>query len=880
MKNLEDFQREKLSFLRKKDPRLEIQWDSAHKQVAYVRGNMSESFDLERLRENPFDAAKEFLQDNKELFGNLDIENELVKDRRLVDNIGMTHVSFQQCYKGVPVFGGSVRVHFDRNGRISSISSKLVPDLDISTDPKILASKAEKVALEHAGEGAVTVEERAPQLIIFPQNEEFYLCWKVQLDGHAQKEPAEWIYFIDAEKGNVIFHYNDLCFAGPTTGEGKGYYSGSGKINTYDTGTGVYQLKDVTRSPDGPEILTNDEDGASPSEDSNNNWDDQTDNPRDQNQCPEVDVHRYVGKAVNYFRDVHGRNSYDGKGADVKSDVHWGDGLNNARWSLLYGKLLFGDGDGIKYDYFSADDIVAHEFTHAITYQSFIPRKKGEPAAIDEAISDCFAAFITGDWLFAEIRKDRDGPERNSLNPTNDGQYDPDPNKIIETYDAGHCPDHYDDLYKGDYDYGGMHINSTIISHAIYLMTVGGTHRKSGVTVASIGQAAVEKMLYNVQTAQLMGNDTPTFLDFREAMINACLALYPKDLEKLASVKAAFKAVGIGPDLFLRDTVDDVGKEPNPDGLSYWSPDIIVRKKLPDDPQTEFADPSRDDLSQNVEFGQPNYVFVRITNNGNHMADAKIDLYFCEITTFASPSAWEHLGTIDEYDIMSLEFRVSKHFVVPSEKITKMGHAYCFVAVVSNPLDPAPDYKLISSIDEFNKFILYSNNYAWKNVEVRDDISGGEPITMGFDIYGILKSYTKADLEIDLRNLPKGTEFQIRLPHKIFRGLDLVGEPRLEPQQLDKEYSREEAHDLQPSDLHRQMVNGAGRACFIIKPGRAVRLKRLSLKPGKKAKAVVTVRLPQNVKGDKFTFSVRQIVNNIAVGQVNYVLHLKEKGPV
>lgn len=869
--------RVKLALLKKRDPNVQIRWDHTNKQVTYARGNLSERFDLRLLKKNPFEVGKQFLQRNKELFGNLDMETDLVEDKKVVDSMGMIHVSFQQQYSNIHVLGGSIRVHFSPEGRVSSITSKLVPDLKISVDAKISPSDAEKAALDHAGKGAVTIERRTPQLTILPHKGKYRLCWKVELDAHAQKKPAEWVYFVDAANGKVLFRYNNL------RSPGTGQYSGSGPLNTHDPGTGTYQLRDATRSSwGGPEILTNDEDGASPSEDPDNDWDDLTTSPRDQNQGAEVDVHRYVGDAIDYFHTVHSRNSYDDAGHDVESDVHYLTDHNNAYWSPTYQKLLVGDGDGTQFEYLCADDVVAHELTHAVTNHSCAPVYNGESGAVDEAFSDCFAAFITGDWLIGEDIWDPTGTTtapalRNLADPTNGGQYNPADgfNSAVN----GHCPDHYDDRYTGSGDYNGVHINTTIISHAIYLMTVGGTHRTSGVTVTGIGQAAVETMLHNVQTVQLLGNTTPDFLDFREAMINACLDLYPDDLEKLASVKAAFKAVGVGPDLYLRDTPSDVGLEPNPAGVSCWSPDIIVRKDLPADPQTEFADPTRNDLSENVEYGQNNYVFVRVSNAGNHPADAEVDIYFCPITTFANPAAWQFLGTIVEPNIAPGEFRISNHLMFPGTAIPAPGH-YCFVGVVRNSLDPAPDHSLISSVNEFRDFIQYSNNYAWKNIDVVDDITPGTPVTVQFDIRGIPNRQMRANLEIDLRHLPKGTAFEIRLPKAKVRGVNFSEIVRVAPRPRIREYFVERAHGLKPFNLRRRVLDVQDLTIFHIEPRKRGEFERMLLKPGEVVRARATVKLPKNTEGKQFTFSVKQIVDNIAVGQVNYVLRCARKEPV
>ena len=55
-------------------------------------------------------------------------------------------------------------------------------------------------------------------------------------------------------------------------------------------------------------------------------------------------------------------------------------------------------------------------------------------------------------------------------------------------------PDHYSNRFTGTSDNGGVHTNSTIVSHAYYLSVEGGTNRTSGLTVQGIGAANREQM--------------------------------------------------------------------------------------------------------------------------------------------------------------------------------------------------------------------------------------------------------------------------------------------------------------------------------------------------------------------------------------------------
>lgn len=105
-----------------------------------------------------------------------------------------------------------------------------------------------------------------------------------------------------------------------------------------------------------------------------------------------------VGITVKFFHTVFGRNAIDGNGGTPIVTVHHNPspgtlGYNNAFWDSV--QVVFGDGDGIIFDYFTDSlDVVAHELTHAITeYTANIPYQ-GQAGGLNESISDVFAALV------------------------------------------------------------------------------------------------------------------------------------------------------------------------------------------------------------------------------------------------------------------------------------------------------------------------------------------------------------------------------------------------------------------------------------------------------------------------------------------------------
>lgn len=757
---------ESLRKLLKSDPFVRVRYDSQTEAVRNLRGQLAKvGTGASALRS----GGIRFIKAHKDLFGapNVDGMKVLVEAR---DPNGGTTVVLQQYHKGVPIHGGSVRFHADNKGVIDTISNRLVTDL-ARTPYKASVSMEKAVQAAQKHRKCKTEPSQKPELLVYRFEKKPHLTWKIRLEDTKKGErgvPAIWVVFVDATNGKVIDFYDDAQTAGPVALSGTGYYSGAGTVNAWFNDV-TNQLRDTTRTGGGgPEIATNDEDGASPSEDADGNWDDATVVPRDQNQGAEVDAHRYAAAVADYYTTVHGRNSYDDAGATMTVLSHYGTDLDNGYWDGTRVKLGDGSGASPGFDYCCSDDWLAHEFTHAYTANTCALQYSYESGALNEGFSDVFAAFITGDWyVFEDTWLNPSAPAaRNMIDPTNGGQWDvTDP---ITSVLAGHQPSHYDDRYTGASDYGGVHINSGIINNLFYLLTVGGTHTTSGITVTGVGQSAAEQMLFRCMTVNLVGNPTADFLDFREAMLDACQDLFPTDLNMLTQVKNAFNAVGIGPDLYVRDNTADTGEEPYGGTYLWASPDIINRTALSADPSTDFADMTDGSLWENVEYGQDNYVYIRVQNRGNADGDVAINVYFSSASTFGTPASWIHIGTLNEAAIAPGAVRVSGPLTFPSALIPAVGH-YCMIAVISDALDPAPDHTLIASVSDYLDFVRNSNNIAYRNMDVVDLIPGA-PGAAESEVRNMPGMRERFDLRVDLGKFVPGAIVKVMGPARALQG--------------------------------------------------------------------------------------------------------------
>jgi bacillolysin len=99
---------------------------------------------------------------------------------------------------------------------------------------------------------------------------------------------------------------------------------------------------------------------------------------------------------------------------------------------------------------------------------------------------------------------------------------------------------------QGLVDQGGVHLNSTVFSHAFYLAIEGGRNATSGVTVTGVGAAnrsQIEKVFFRAET-QLMPNNA-SLQTAAAVVIQAAVDLYGASSAAAQAVTQAMIAVGL-----------------------------------------------------------------------------------------------------------------------------------------------------------------------------------------------------------------------------------------------------------------------------------------------------------------------------------------------
>jgi bacillolysin len=463
---------------------------------------------------------------------------------------GRVHQRLDQRYQGLPVFGGQL-VRQMAGGSVLSISGRVFEKVSVpTTRPTIDADAARAIAERDLGAGASADE---PTLGVLAKDDAYVLVYRMIVKGNLDIRR----YDVNAITGAVEGSLTEIRQQSEV-GKGKGVLGDDKKVvarrmtSGYQTIDSMRPALAFTYALDGSlprflafanTLLLVDSDlGFSP----NNNWADGA----------VVDAHAYAGWTYDYYFKMFGRRGINDANTSMTVITHGlarslafsvpqyrGSFINNAFY-FHPGLVYFGDGDGINFDYFAGGlDVVAHEISHGVTAFSSNLQYLNEPGALNEAFSDIMGTgaeffhvragqgpqrgpnFLMGE----DVTKCCGGYIRNAQNPNAVGD-----------------PDHYTVRYVGPADNGGVHINATIITHAFYLATAGGTNRVSGMAVAGIGVPNIDRMERIFYRGFVFGlGPLSQFGDARAATLQAAADLYGAASNERAQLERAWTAVGV-----------------------------------------------------------------------------------------------------------------------------------------------------------------------------------------------------------------------------------------------------------------------------------------------------------------------------------------------
>lgn len=458
---------------------------------------------------SPEVRARSFLADYRALFVNTTTPLDLNLQRTSPSATNNArHVRFAQSYKGIPVRGAEAIVHLNTVG-VTSVQSTLFPDLaKVNVTPKIAASHAlsSAAAMMRAEYPSITLNYAALNLEIV--NVDFLfgrtagesrLAWFTEARGLGVRE----FLWVDALDGSVLTHFSQIAHA----------FIDNGYVSDY-AGACAVAVPVATYAPGGVPPISGTE-----AEIAFNN----------------------AAAAYDYFLDTFNREiSGASPTTSAKILMNLCDAdflplplplplvLEKASWDG--NQMLFATGVSV------ADDIVGHEYTHAlldnetgISSASPTTYMVGQTGALAEGFADIFGEVIdlvknttndAGDTRWDIGEEITGGPFRNLMSP---GSY----NLPEKTSDIN--------AYCGDDEDIRIHTNGAVLAHAFALATDGGTY--NGISISPIGIAKAAEIFYRAMTEYM--TSVSSFVQVYDGLISvaddleAASTLTPSDRTQL-----------------------------------------------------------------------------------------------------------------------------------------------------------------------------------------------------------------------------------------------------------------------------------------------------------------------------------------------------------
>ncbi|MDQ2769475.1 MAG: M4 family metallopeptidase, partial [Bacteroidota bacterium] len=478
------------------------------------------------------------------------------------DQLGMVHQKFGQFYQGIPVEHASYSIH-SKGGVIESISGDFERITNLNTTPSLSDQAALSRALASVGARTYmwqTTEANAASflptgsLVIVRdhrvENGPQVLAWKFNIYAAAPISRA-YVY-VNAHNGEVVLTDNIIKHAAATATFATAY---SGTRNLADgTTSGGYFLQETTR---GNGIQTfnckkgNSYTAATNFIDADNNWTAAEYNNANFDNVA-GDAHLGAQCTYDYWKAIHGRNSYDNAGAAIKSYVHFDDtpgdgvGYENAYWDGT--EMTYGDGAS-RFRPLTAMDVCGHEIGHAVCERTANLTYSNESGAMNEGLSDIWGASIEdyavntlgvisggpkakSTWLIGEEIDKQQAALRSMSAPKTLGQ-----------------PAYYKgtNWYTGSADNGGVHTNSGVLNHWYYVLAAGesGTNEGGGsYSVTGVGLNAAAKITFRMESVYMTASST--YAQARTGAIQAATDLFGAGSAQVIATTNAWFSVGVG----------------------------------------------------------------------------------------------------------------------------------------------------------------------------------------------------------------------------------------------------------------------------------------------------------------------------------------------
>ena len=476
--------------------------------------------------------AKDIIAKASELLGIDNVNREIRLDDVSESEYNRIY-TFKQFYQGLEMINSYIKVVVDKEtGEADFLNSSVVSDFSIYTTPAITAQQAIDAVVAKFGQTNVSSHKLA---IYSKDNETFKLAWEIKSDLFGGT-----FQYVDATNGEILnddmimndtaysdtITYNNVLMSNKKRILPANQYSFTIDVSRQNN---IYKLYDIYRKVRvvrDKSFIRNGSNWAQMNDSTTvKSYNDQF-NSNDSDQIA-VATYYNVQKTFDFYKNTFdGFMGYDGKGSTLNVISEYKD-IGNTRmdnaWS--YGSYIaFGEGDGKKTrSYGSALDIVAHEYTHCVTWNKVYWGNDGEAGAMNEGYSDVMGSYC-------EIINGCATPERKWIHGTDhivcsysDLPYylQPRDGHIRETYDGTTVESHED---------------SKIIHGIAYWMDYLGIDATTGA-----------KIWFNALDYLPTGYTAATFKSLRTAMVKATQKVVKNKAqsEYVLKVKTAFNRARI-----------------------------------------------------------------------------------------------------------------------------------------------------------------------------------------------------------------------------------------------------------------------------------------------------------------------------------------------
>lgn len=275
-----------------------------------------------------------------------------------------------------------------------------------------------------------------------------------------------------------------------------------------------------------------------------------------------ADIQWGMEQTYDFYKEVFHRDSYDGEGAPIYNVIYPILPVNGmpedpvfvyptdnaaANSSDTFSFLIYGLG-GKRYNITVPIDVIAHEFTHLLTWTTARLEYIGESGALNESFSD-----IIGVTIRQKVKNLMDSPDKWLQGSEMIKNTEQIAARNLKDPESVSKPATYKGLYWVDandsYDWGGVHINSSVQSRWYYLISEGGEYTDAnGNTHHFIGLGTDKAIQIAYRNVAEMLTPKAQYADAVAGSVQAAEDLFGEDSMEKQVVIDAWAAVGLNGD--------------------------------------------------------------------------------------------------------------------------------------------------------------------------------------------------------------------------------------------------------------------------------------------------------------------------------------------